>query len=144
MQNMWPESFSENDKVAAKNLLEEQAKLLPKLTNGVVYAEVTELETLDAMTNSMSNDFAFRFDILGKFLSKYRFNVLMFSHDITLYPVKFRVDEKIGLELGMKPTLSRGVFASIDTPELLQDFVAKVLTTERLKAVVGSIIRLSK
>ena len=143
MQNMWPENFAENDKVAAKNLFEEQAKLLPKLTNGVVFAEVAELEDLDMTMQYLTNDFAFRFDLYGKFLSKYRFNVLMFSHDITLYPVKFRIDEKIGAELGVQK-LSNRYMMTVETPEQLQEFVSRVLNTERMKAVIGSIIRLSK
>lgn len=143
MQNMWPDSFPENDKIAAKNLFEEQAKLLPKLTNGVVFAEVSELDDFDAISSSMRNDFAYRFDIVGKFLKNYRFKVLTFSHDITLYPVRFRVDENIGAELGIQRGVG-GYFTSIDSPELLQAFVAKLLSTDRLKSVVGSILRLSK
>jgi hypothetical protein len=143
MQNMWPEIFAENDKVAAKNLFEEQAKLLPKLTNGVVFAEVAELDDLDMTMQYLKNDFAFRFDLYGKFLAKYRFNVLMFSHDITLYPVKFRLDERIGAELGVQK-LSNRYLVSVESPESLQDFVSLVLNTERMKAVIGSIIRLSK
>ncbi len=143
MQNMWPDSFPENDKIAAKNLFEEQAKLLAKLTNGVIYAEVSELDAIDAITSSMKNDFAYRFDIFGKFLKSYRFNVLTFSHDITLYPVKFRLDEKLGTELrlGRGPG---GFLVSIETPEDLQAFVPRVLSSERLKSVIGSILRLSK
>lgn len=144
MQNMWPESFPENDKIAAKNLFEEQAKLLAKLTNNVVFAEVSELPELDAALALLKNDFAYRFDLFGKFLGSYRFNVLMFSHDITLYPVRFRVDEQIGAELKLPRQLGNGYGAKIDTPEALHQFAAQVLNTERLKSVVGSIIRLSK
>ena len=67
----------------------------------------------------------------------------MFSHDITLYPVKFRLDEKIGAELGVQRLSGRYVM-TVETPEQLQEFVSRVLNTERMKAVIGSIIRLSK
>ena len=144
MKNLWPETFPENNRPAAKNILEEQAKLLSKLTSGIVYAEVSPLAELEAAGTYMSNDFAFRFDILGKFLESYRFNVLMFSHDITLYPVRFRVDEKIGSELGIKRKIAEGCVTEIDSPEALETFLARVLITERLKSVIGSIMRLSK
>lgn len=143
MKNLWPDSFSENDRPTAKSLFEEQGKLLPQLTGGVVFAEVAPLPEMDAMLKDLNNDFAFRFDILGKFLPNYRFNVLMFSHDITLYPVKFIVDEKIAIELALKRTL-RGYTTQADSPEALEEFVQRVLRSERLKAVIGSIIRLSK
>lgn len=144
MKNLWPEKFEENNKPSAKNIIEEQAKLLPKLTGGIVYAEVAPLSEMDAMSNSMGNDFSFRFDLRGKFLENYYFNVCMFSHDITLYPVKFRIDEKVASELSVKKTPLYGHVATVDTPEQLEQLLARVLTSERIKSVVGSIIRLSK
>lgn len=142
--SLWPPQFDENNKPSAKNLLEEQAKLLPKLTNDMVYAEVAALSEIDASIESMADDFSFRFDIRGKFLENYRFTVFKFSHDITLYPVKFKLDEKIAMELGIARKIVNGYMQSIDAPEQLDPFLARVLNTERLKSVVGSIIRLSK
>lgn len=144
MKNLWPDAFSENELPDAKGLLEEQAKLLAKLTNGTVYAAVSEMDQIDAINSSMNNDFAYRFDIRGKFLESYRFNVLMFSHDITLYPVKFRLDEQIGKELGVKKSLLGGCMTAVDSPDALEAVITRVLQSERLKAVVGSIMRLSK
>ncbi len=40
MKNLWPERFEVNTKPSAKELLEEQAKFLPKITDGLVLAEV--------------------------------------------------------------------------------------------------------
>lgn len=144
MKNLWPETFEENDKPSAKNILEEQAKLLPKLTGDMVYAEITQIDDLDAITMSMNDDFIFRFDLRGKFLENYYFNVFMFSHDITLYPVKFLLDAKVADELGIK---AQGVYRhriTVDTPEELEKLLQNVLTTNRIKSVVGSIIRMSK
>lgn len=142
--SLWPTQFDENNKPSAKNLLEEQAKLLPKLTNDMVYAEVTALSDIDASIQYINDDFSFRFDIRGKFLENYRFTVFTFSHDITLYPVKFKLDEKIAKELGVTKQILNGYIQSIDAPEQLTPFLARVLNSERLKSVVGSIIRLSK
>lgn len=142
MKNLWPEKFEENSKPTAKSILEEQAKLLYKITNGIVDASIAEMEKIDAVFKDMDNEFAYRFDIYGKFLGGYRFNVLMFCHDITLYPVKFRLDEKIAAELSTQGSSFRTI--TIDTPEDLEPFLASVLRSERLQNVVGSIIRLSK
>lgn len=144
MKNLWPESFSENTKPSAKTLLEEQARLLPKLTNDVVYAEVKDLAELEAIASSLQNDFAYRFDIRGKFLDKYHFNVLRFSHDITLYPVAFRLDEGIGKELALPKIPARGYSTTVNSPPELEAFIAQVLATDRIKAIVGSILRLSR
>ncbi|MGF1575607.1 MAG: hypothetical protein ACFCU9_06620 [Cyanophyceae cyanobacterium] len=144
MKNLWPDAFEENSQPSAKNLLEEQAKLLIKLTNGIVYAEVSELGKIEAIASSLKNDFLFRFDICGKFLEGYHFNVLKFSHDITLYPIKFRLDEQIAAELGVKQSAVGVFFVEIDSPDKLEEFIARVLRSERVSRVVGSIIRLSK
>lgn len=143
MKNLWPEKFEENNKPAAKNLLSEQAGLLSKLTGGIVAAEVSELADLQAVSMGHSNDFAFRFDLIGKFLEGYRFHVLSFSHDITLYPVKFRLDENIGAELSIKKTYN-GHVEMIESPQALEAFLERVLTSKRIRDVVGSIMRLSK
>jgi hypothetical protein len=143
MKNLWPESFEENTKPSAKQLLEEQANLLSKLTGGIVFAEVTAIEPPYARSMSILNDFVFRFNIKGKFLDDYSFNVLTFSHDITLYPVEFRLDEKIGRELDILKS-AFGYTVSIEAPEKLEEFLSRVFNTERVKSVIGSIIRLSK
>ncbi len=142
MKNLWPEVFQENTKLSAKSLLEEQAKLLGKITGGIVFSEVTAMSALDAALESIKGEFVYRFDIMGKFLENYRFNVLCFSHDITLYPVKFRLDEKIAKELGIGSKYDRT--HNIGSEEELEKFISSVLTSERVKDVVGSIMRLSK
>jgi len=122
--------------------LEEQAKYLPTLTDGIVAAEVKEISSIEAYTRDslpLNVDFNYRFQLIGKFVKEYRFKVMSFSHDITLYPVSFKVDSEIGkeLKLGDGPVL-------VETPEKLEEFVRSVLTSQRLRTVVGSIMRLSK
>lgn len=131
MKNLWPEKFEEDQRVSPKSILEEQAKLLPSLTDGIVYAEVDEIE---------HPEFAFRFNILGKFIENYRFEVLRLFHDIMLYPVGISLDEGIRKELGLNP----GGLNKIGSPEELENFLGLVLKSERLKKVIGSIIRLSR
>jgi len=145
MKNLWPESFSENDKMSAKQVLEEQANLLPKLTGDLVYAEVTELDLLQAAQHGKRNDFVFRFDIKGKFLEDYRFQVFSFSHDITLYPVLFKLDELLGKELHItEDTFLSGLTIEIEGPEQLEEFVSQILQSKRVSKVIGSIMSLTK
>ena len=105
MKSFWPDRFDENQLPTAKSILEEQADLLHNITAGMVFAEVLIMDDPEAIKYSMSNDFAYRFDIVSKFFENYRFNVLWFSHDITFYPVKVRLDEGIAKELGIQNPL---------------------------------------
>ncbi len=66
---------------------------------------------------------------------------MVFSHDITLYPVTFRLDGQLAKELRISSAVSE---TKIDSPDELETFVGKVLTSSRIQSVVGSILRLSK
>ena len=142
--SLWPDAFEENRLTSAKQLFEEQAKLLPKLTRDLVHASVETVHAIDTPSVEIDNEFIYRFVLTSKFLDNYRFNVLYFSHDITLYPVKFLFDDKIGMELDAKKDVFGRWFDSADTPESVERLLERVLKTERLKIIVGSIIRLSK
>jgi hypothetical protein len=142
MKNLWPEEFNENDKISAKNFIEEQAKLLPKLTNSLVYAAVEENKFADSLI-VMKNEFIYEFYIYGKFLEGYRFKVLTFSHDITLYPVKFLLDELIAKELSVKKE-AFGYFKVVTDINELENLISSILTCDRMKNVIGSILKLSR
>lgn len=145
MKNMWPEGFSENEKISPRQMFEEQSKLLPKLTGDLVHAEIYELGRMEELEQSLKNDFSYSFNIKGKFLEKYSFRVLSFSHDITLYPVLIRLDEVLGKELKIPddPPL-HGPTKEINEPEQLEKFLSSILKSERLTKIIGSIMALSK
>ena len=143
MKNLWPTEFEANDLPSTKELLEEQAKLLPQLTNDMVHADLIQLEALDMMQIGLSNDFAYRFDIRGKFLKGYSFNLFSFSHDITLYPVEFKIDEKIGNEIGIKRDPFYGSRITAKDAHQLEKILSDIFSSERLRSVISSIIRLS-
>jgi hypothetical protein len=82
--------------------------------------------------------------VRGKFLEKYRFNVLKFVHDVTLYPVTFQLDGDLGLELGIERNVQDDFEQVVASPKDLELFVARVLKSERLADVISSLINISK
>ncbi|PVZ56603.1 hypothetical protein C9422_18985 [Pseudomonas sp. B1(2018)] len=144
MKNLWPSEFETSDLPSTKELLEEQAKLLPQLTNDMVHADIVQLDEFDMIRYGLSNDFGYRFDIRGKFLKDYRFNLFSFSHDITLFPVVFKLDEKIATEVVGKQGLLPTSKVTIKDAEELENLLSHVFGSARLKSVISSIIRLSK
>lgn len=142
MKNMWPQSFKENSNPAPKEILETQARLLAKLTNNRVFAEVVE-ESISKVSifEGITGEFCFRLDIVGQYIAGgYRFRVLTFCHDISLYPVKFRLDSELGRELKGKDVAE----VTIETPEALEVLLESVLKSDRVQNVVGAILKLSK
>lgn len=137
MKNLWPEGFEAKNIRPANQILEEQAALLPKLTGDMVLAEVYKMSSAMAMMEDHENDFSYSFYLKGKFLKKYAFKVFMFSHDITLYPLKVTLDEVLANELHLNEEIV------VNSEEQFESFIEQVLTSERLTDIIGSIIRIS-
>ncbi|MBU2620833.1 MAG: hypothetical protein KKD92_00755 [Proteobacteria bacterium] len=137
MKNLWPEEFKPKEIKPAKAIIDEQAKLLPKITGDMVYAQVKKLRPIEANQLDHQNDFSYSFYLVAKFLQGYSFKVLVFSHPITMYPVKITLDELIADEIQ-----SNREFEIKDENEFIS-ILGKVLTSDRIMDVVGSIIRLS-
>ena len=143
MKNLWPEKFEPESLPPPKILLQEQGNLLTKITGGMVQAEVAPLREIDQILNSLKNDFAYNFDILGPFLDNYRFTLLKLSHDIAIYPVKMLVNEEVSKELKLQVTSGGGAFVAA-SPEEFEEILQRIFQSDRLKKVIGSIIALSK
>lgn len=137
MKNLWPEEFKPKEIKSAKVILKEQAMLLPKLTGDMVYAEVKKMKKIDAIQAPHNNDFSYSFYLLGKFLEGYSFKVLDFSYPITMYPVKITLDELIAKEMETKEQIE------IKDENEFISILGKVLNSDRIKDIVGSIIQLS-
>lgn len=143
MKSLWPEQFEASDLVAVTTVLNEQAKLLPSLTNGLVYARLVEIDEDEAISRGLKNQFNYRFDLYATKLHDYRFTVLAFSHDIYLYPVSFQVDDLIGKELGIKKTPSFGCRIVIHNLRELDILLSAAFTSQQVSTVIGSILKLS-
>lgn len=139
MKNLWPESFKEHDVEAPKVIFEQQAKLLPKLTGDLVYAEVAELSASQSIHDGLRDDFCYGFYLKGKFLENYSFKVLSFSHDITFYPARLNIDSGIKEELRITD-----LFVNVESPVELESLLQKFFSSKRLSKVIGSIMKLSK
>ena len=137
MKNLWPEDFKSKEIKSAKAILDEQSKLLPKITGDMVYASVKKMRAIEAIRGDHKNDFSYSFFLLAKFLEGYSFKVLDFSHPITMYPVKVTLDELIADEVQSDQEFE------IQNENEFIPILGKVLNSERIKDVVGSIIRLS-
>jgi hypothetical protein len=137
MKSLWPEEFTEKEVKPAKEILEEQALLLPKLTGDMVKAGVRQWRDVEKLLTNHQRDFAFSFLIKGKFLKNYSFKVFDFSHEITLYPTTVEFDEQLSNELGM------AVDIEIETEDQFIELLSKIFASERIKDIIGSIIKLS-
>lgn len=136
MKNLWPD-FNTIEISSIEDILDEQSKLLPSLTGDLVYARIQAMDPFEALANHNGSDFAFNFIITGKFLKNYSFKVFGFSHDISIYPAKLRLDSGIAKELGLDSTLQ------IQDAAKFEKLFEKVVKSNRLQTTVAGIIKLT-
>lgn len=141
MENLWPDfSKIESIRVPAE-ILEEQAKLLPKITNDMIYATVEKDENIDPYVTAdlALLDFKYNFYIRAKFIESYGFRVFKLYHDIVIYPIHIDLDRSIRSELG----IDTGII-QIDNEKEFIDFIKEVFGSNKIRNVISSLISLSK
>lgn len=143
MKNLWPEKFSEPNEFSPKQLLEEQASLLSKITDGMVSADVKIIDPIRASNIFGSNPFNFELTILGPFIDNYKHTIVRISHGVPMFPVKILIENSIGKELGIQD-VGVGSTTTASTSEEFEELITKVLQSARLRAIIGTIITLSR
>ncbi|MCM2982296.1 hypothetical protein M3599_15325 [Niallia circulans] len=139
--NLWG-NFDILDINSPKEILDQQAKFLTKLTGDIIFAEVIELETgelYDAFEEDGYNGFSYKFVLKSKFMDRYKFEMLKFHHDIVLYPTIIKLDHDIQKELGIN-----GRYKKVSSETEFMNFISEVFKTSRIKNVVGAMLKLSK
>ena len=89
------------------------------------------------LTIHHSRDFAYCFQLMGKFLKNYSFKVLNFSHEIIMYPTTIELDPPLSEELEIKNEIK------VQNEEEMIGLLSKIFNSERLRDIVGSIIKIS-
>ncbi|MEG0192926.1 MAG: hypothetical protein RR831_02815 [Stenotrophomonas sp.] len=142
MENLWPDSFEESEEISPKRFFDNQAKNLAKITNNLVFAEIEVLDEID-VEQKMRNPFIYSFSIHGRHLRNYKFKVMTFSHDINIFPIKFRIDQELSEELEI-PCTPFTPPHFVQDAENLEVLARKIFQSRRVRTVVSSIMRLSK
>lgn len=147
VKSLWGE-FNDLKINTPKEILEQQAKYLPKLTRDILYAEVKDLQDLELFDTfeylldddaNEFNGFAYKFLLKSTFMDKYQFEVLRLHHGIDIYPVYIHVDADTKKEINLT---SR--YMEVTSEEEFINFLSKVLKSDRIRNVIGAIIKLSK
>ena len=144
MNDFWPDEFPEDSQASPKQVFEQLCSPLDMKTKGAVYGEIVKLEPIDALSERVSGEFPYRFDLVGRYLNGYRFRVLSFVHDITLYPVKFMLDEYLWKEMFPGTPIANAPQFVVKDENELKNFLGIVFRSKRVTSVVASIIKLSR
>ena len=80
-ENLWEIDFKPADVRTTKSLLDQQAGLLEKLTNGVLYGSIHTEET------PLEGDFKHEFRILAPGLGGYSYKLFVVRQPLRMYPL---------------------------------------------------------
>jgi len=151
MENLWPETFHEegDDFLTPKEILEQQAKMLPKLTGDIVHANIRQIEPMESFELGIEEGhLAYEFKIVGKFLEQYSFRAFVVSHDIGIYPLSIHMEVELAKEVKgqLESVLSQRIRQkfSVSNQEEFTGLLGQILKSNRIKKVINSIIKLSK
>ncbi|MFH1115955.1 MAG: hypothetical protein V1792_18745 [Pseudomonadota bacterium] len=136
MLDLWPNSLDSLPLDRAPvTILREQASLLGRKTNNLLEGEVIQIEPFDAA----DPEFTYRFNIVAPALGNYRYGLFMIFHAITLYPVRFRVDEDVRTELAVGVE-SQGRIPVAEDETQFVDILRQILASTKTQRVIAGLL----
>ncbi|WP_039655886.1 hypothetical protein [Clostridium tyrobutyricum] len=154
MENLWPK-FKLDKLRTPKEILEEQASLLPRLTGDMVYASVDDYKLAPVRVvygddPYTSFDFKYQFLIKGKFLDNYSFRPLGVFHNVKIYPLMVKLDGEIVSELEDKKLIQRQdenmdpTIIDVENEDKFIMLLKNIFASEKIIAVIQSIVSMSR
>lgn len=159
MQNLWRVQTEKKIRTP-HDIISEQCKYLSEMTDGKVIARIAPYDgdyrsysKLDPIISKWLNadrennfdvqnilgdrqsKFVYEFYITAKAAPKYKYRIMFLAFGISVYPVEVSLEKSIADEIGM----NKSEFL-LSTEEEFANLVGKVLSSERISAVVSNLI----
>ncbi|MEF9952656.1 MAG: hypothetical protein RR898_06860 [Clostridium sp.] len=155
MENLWGEiDFSEFEIAnSPKQILEQQSQYLEEFTKGNLYCivEEDELENLQpVLDESDETFFYYSFFLKSRKLKNYRYKILCFEHDITIYPLTIILDSLIlkeiknKIEFSIKDKVIANELVIVNNEDEFKKVLKLTFNSHRMKNILESIIILSR
>ncbi|GAB4231481.1 MAG: hypothetical protein Kow00121_59790 [Elainellaceae cyanobacterium] len=141
MIDLWPEGIETNRVKSPVTILREQGSLLGQKTKNLVQGEVME-------SSGRENLFVYSFFIVAPALSHYRYKLFTIRHDVSLYPVRVDVEDRIFDEVDSQfqtgrsdpdgePLLS---YLQADSEEKFLELLREIFKSQKAIQVVTSLL----
>ncbi|MFI5455117.1 MAG: hypothetical protein ACHRXM_06660 [Isosphaerales bacterium] len=132
MTDLWPTDLGTVTTKSPLTILKEQASLLGAKTKNIVKATVKNAGQVFVPIMPFSYDFILN----APALDNYRYRLFAVAYDVDLYPVRFRVDDAIAKEIGIKP--GEEFFATGE--EQFIEILARILGSQKTRHVIHAIL----
>lgn len=129
-------------------LLNEQSKDLEIATNFKVYCKAERVDCigLDFFNRPgymKSCNFIYEFNLRGKYLKNYKFNVFTLLHDIDLYPAYIVLDTSSYRKIFNEDATKTQIIKSENEKDLIENLEI-ILGSQYISKIIGSIVSLSE
>ena len=151
IKSLWPEKEKfnvPNSRIPPVQILEEQAEILPNLTDDMVYAHVARTPKKPCFQfngKEVKCEFTYGFFLGGKFLDDFLFEVFLIGHNLDIYPAFLNINEEISREI--RPTswedTNQGDDIKVDNQSDLEKVISDILKSEKVRQVIVTIMSLS-
>ena len=126
MTDLWPDDLEASEIRAPASILKEQ---------GAMLAEKTGNELIGRLRSTQKGIFRYKFLIEAPSLS-YAYELLLITHDVTLYPVIIYPDESICREVLPESDIS----VKADNEEAFIEVIKKIFGATRTREVISSLL----
>ncbi len=162
MDNLWKKKFSPIDVEAPNKVLNQQGEYLNDATDGLIIAKATEYDgdihsrtilgisslaitnisdrkfnVQDELGDIQENKFKFEFYIASPKAPDYKYRVMFFEYNISLYPVNIVLDEEIANEINAEEEIS------CETIDDFKVLLTSVLNSSKIEKVINALLSIS-
>ena len=162
MDNLWKKKFSAVDIEAPNNVLNQQGEYLSDATDGLIIAKATEYDgeihsctipgisslaitniadrkfnVQDELGDIQENTFKYEFYIASPLAPDYKYRIMFFEHNISLYPVSIVLDQEIANEINVEEEI---------LCETIKDFeliLSSILNSSKIEKVINALLSIS-
>ncbi len=147
MDDLWNEQIGEEMPIVSPAvIMKEQATLLGQKTKNIVTATVKRYESDEDLTmgdDFWESDFTYRFTLVARTLGNYRFPLFDITHAISMYPVRFRVFDKVLAQEAFPDTEPEG-YPEAEAEGKFRAYLGFILGARRTSDLVRSLLAQAK
>ncbi len=150
MENLWGIDVNSEQIRSPKEIFEEQSKYLAQMTNNIVYLDISQYTETNIFANTeifkQSNKFInqtmnFQVNIKSTRLDNYGYNILIYRHNILLYPLKIDLNPDIYRELYATDEKVGQIVVNDESSFII--LLGKILASKKVEMAVNTIRTIS-
>lgn len=141
--NFFTNKFIQSDVKLPEVLIKEIVNNFTNAAEGLAYLDVVKVNS-DMFSISRLDFFSFSLVLRSEHLKNYSFKLFEFGYDVSIYPLKIRVESDIGEECGFEydHILEEYLFECVDEADVLK-VLSKIFESKKFVSTVSGLMRIA-